>query len=293
MSSFFVRLLFLFSCFFVLISCQIGSSGSALSSRVLVRVAPSSIRPIQLTGGRKVCRPRPYSNFDARRALKEGSGLSLSKDFLDSFFGEGSQTAPPDHGIRQNQPVRIDVGDNWLEFGLEILNGNRGENNYFLMIKNINYNALAIHQKQVFTLSGTVGSDQCGGPPYLYLIPPGQKIIYSDLSENPFHNLTLFLSGFPIIDRSNQPSPSLQSRAQNIGQQGQGTGSVSSRRGTNSLQSDFYSPNEIIEIPRYTVELTLRGDFMRESEEAGDDSDLIPFSPFVKRIRFRAVSSLR
>ena len=285
MNRFFAGLLFLISCFFVLSSCQIGSSGSILSSKVLVRVAPSRIRPINLTGGKQVCRPRPFSNFDARKALKENSGLSLSKDFLDSFFGEGSQTAPPDYGERQNQPVRVDVGDNWLNFSLEFVNGNQGENNYFLMIKNINYNALAIYKKQVFKLSGTVGSEQCGGPPYLYLIPPARKIIYSPLSENPFENLTIFLSGFPIIDRSNQLSPSLQNRARNIEQQGQGVASV-------SLQDSSYRPNEIIVIPRYTVELTLRGDFIKKSDESAT-GELIPFSPFVKRVKFRAVSSLR
>ena len=69
------------------------------------------------------------------------------------------------------------------------------------------------------------GCDSAGKGAYLYIVPPSQKIEYLPSSDNPFHNLTIYISDFPIITNEH------------------------SQRVT----------------PAYTVDLTLRGYFMNSS----------------------------
>ena len=298
------------SSFFIFSSCQIGQGGnsSVLSSNVHIIVAPygegdkvfSSKPIIFLKGGQKICRRRPFRASEARTTLQSAG---LEEDFLDEFFDEEDEQrgGPGDTERQTNDPVEVDMGDNWLRFGLFIANENKGKNNFFLVVDSLVYNATAIYKGQVFSHSGNIDSGYCDSEegetaPYLYLIPPNQKITYSPQSKNPFHNLTILIDGFEILDRSDQASYSQQQRIQNAQQQLGGQSFGNQQLGQNQQtgqnqpigqdqQNQSYGPNEIIVIPDYTVELILRGYFMTKSGN--------PIASFVKRTQFWTTSSLK
>ena len=148
----------------------------------------------------KFCRNRPFRFRDAQKVLKDAG---LEQDTLDLLFNiEEGETEEVER--TRSDAVRVQVGENWLKFGLWIANGNKGENNFFLVIENIIFQSAAVYKGQAFSHGGNVDAGYCdsgsdgGGDiaPYLYLIPPNQKIFYSPLSDNPFHNLTIYIDGF-------------------------------------------------------------------------------------------------
>lgn len=256
-----------------------------------VRPSRPIIRLKNITGT-GICRRYPFTIRQARENLEESG---LKQEFIDEFFGEQESESEE---RSNNDPVRTNVEGNWLKFGLWIAN----KNNFYLVIDSLIYNATAIHKGQSFSHTGTIESSYCDNSPFLYFIPPNHKAPYEPFSRNPLRNLTVFISGFPIIDRSNQPSYNQQQRTQNVGRQfgiqgfGQEAGSNQQGAATGGTQfggqqglggqqqNQVYGPNEIIVIPDYTVELTLRGYFMTKSG--------IPISDFVKRTRFLTQSSL-
>ena len=259
--------------FLLLSSCQFGPGGlaSSLDLNVVVKltpytskdsVVPSNRRPIIFpNGGRKVCRPYPYRVRDIRSILnlkEEGERAVKREDNLLEELFRGREEPESTVSSASNEPVRLEVGENWLKFGLVIANHNTGKNdegesrNFFLIIESISYNAFARYQGQDFSHSGSITSGYCdsnaeGGeiPPFLYLVTPGDQVNYKPSSKNPLENLTIYISGFPIVDRSSQPSSSLQQRIQ----------------GGGNLQ-EFYRPRDIKVIPKYEVELTLVGYFI-------------------------------
>ena len=299
------RLCLIFLLFFLLSSCQFGQWGRAaiLSAGIRVVVEPYvqggkvfSGKPVLYAdeGGEKICRSRPFRSGKARKTLeKEG----VEDDFLDELFGEEGEdvTESETVNLRRNESVRVDVGENWLEFGLSIANTNKGENrNYFLIIDKLSYTAIARYKGQIFETHGTLDGSYCdsssaGGDttPFLYLIPPNSTIEYRPDSANPFANLKIYISGFDIIDRSEQLSSSAQRRIQSNqnnqnnqnGQSGVGGGG---QQGFQNNQQDTenqnYGPHEIIVVPDYNVELTLRGRFVTKTG--------IRVAGFVKRLSF-------
>ena len=291
------RISYLFFLFLSASSCQIGTGGtSALSSNVHVIVAPQGVgdkifsrRPIIfINGSRQACRPHSFRISEARNVLKKEG---VETEFLDNFFGIDSNEVEGDEGEGQNQEEPrsgksiINVGDNWLKFGLWISNTNAGKNNFFLVIDNLTYSATATYKRVPYTHSGNISSGYCeGSTPYLYFVPPKRKVTYQPLSRNPFHNLTIFLEGFPLLDRSSESSIQQQRRVQSLQQVGAtntGIGSVLGHHNNtpNSTEDKLtYSSNEIKVIPEYTVELTLSGYFMTKSGQ--------PVANFVKRVQF-------
>ncbi len=301
------QILILFS-FCILGACTVNSGGS----NVKVIVSPFgrgqqviSSRPVIYlhNGERQICRGRPYLVREARNIL---ANRNMTKDFLDDFFpleeGQGAnREAEGGSNNRNNDPVRMDVGSNWLKFGLNIQNGtervtkSNEEKNFFLIVHDIAYSAVGLHKgRRVGTVNGTISSGFCsssegggsGGTPFLYFIPPGTSVRYRPLSTNPFENLTLFISGFDIIDRSEEASPRLQSLGAGVaGAEGAGGAGAESQPGQQAGSANSYGPDEIIIIPDYTVELVLRGYFMTNKGEL--------VSEFVKRVRFQTQSSFR
>ena len=262
--------------FLLLNSCLIGQ-GSGLNSKIDVAMVPYTsadkvIRDdrklaIFLKGGRQVCRPSPFKARDFRTALKlksEKVFTQLEDKFLDELFRVGEESGSTTSSA-SNKAVYLDVGDNWLKFGLVIANHNTGtevvnnkktSKNFFLIIDSIKYNAKARYGKQEFSHAGNINPGYCdtnaeGGetPSFLYLVTPGTQVNYRPLSRNPLENLTIYISGFPIIDRSSQPSFSQQQGIQGGGVNLQG----------------FYSQGDIRKIPEYSVELTLLGYFITKS----------------------------
>ena len=289
--------------FLLLSSCQFGQGGlaSVLGSNVRVKPVPYSSSDkvtsidrraiINLKGGRKICRSSPFRARDFRSVLEkveqESGSVKLEDKFLDELFKVGEESG--NAASSTSKATLLEVEDNWLKFGLVIYNANRGtkkvnnkeqSRNFFLVIDSITYNATAVYEKQAFSHAGNIDPGYCdssaeGGeaPPFLYFIPPNKRVDYKPLSNNPLENLILFISGFPIIDRSSQPSFSQQQRIQSASGQGGG-----------SSQQEFYSSRKIRVIPKYTVELTLRGYFITKSGEQ--------VAGFTKRVRLYTKSSL-
>ena len=276
---------FLFFCILFYTSCQWESdSRSVLSSNIHVVVAPygpeDKIKPskpfILTSGGHKVCRPSPFRFRDAKNILKDAGLEQNALDLLFNIEEEGTEEVGP----TRPGAVRVQVGENWLKFGLWIANRNKGKNNFFLVIENIIFKATAVYRGEPLRPhSGNVDAGYCdsgsgGGEiaPFLYLIPPNSKSAYSSISNNPLENLTIYIDGFPIIDRSNELSFTQQQRLQRLAEGGQGLTEGSQGR------NQIYGSDEIRVIPDYTVELTLIGYFMTKSG--------IQMAPFSKRVKF-------
>lgn len=295
---------FLLSFIFYFVSCQFTGQTSTLSSNVQVLVAPygqgdrvRSTNPlIFINGGSFDCRRSPFRFSDARASLEKEK---IDPDFLDDFFGEENEEEEEGENadntdnraeVKEDNPVRIEVSENWLKFGLWITNLNRGQTNFFLVIDSLTYVATAVRGQEVFTHVGNVNSGYCSGTegevaPYLYFVPPGKKIEYAPSSKNPFHNLTIYISGFPIIDRREEPSRRQQQRRNRASSLGSGNSNAGQSLGLQNPLDQIHGSNNIIIIPDYTVELTLRGYFMTKTG--------IRVSSFINRTSFTTASSLR
>ena len=232
---------------------------------------------IRTKGTRQICRWRPFRQRKARdQLLQEGVDKEVLDDYLFPIKEEEEELSES-YEIIQEDPVYLQVGDNWLRFGLQITN----MTDFVLIIDTIRYQARAKCGSQVFSHSGEFNFGYCSGgggdeAPYLYLVPPagttGKQVNYFPQSANPFDNLTLYIDGFPILDRTGEASQSFQSHFEDTGVAG--TSGSTDVTGERECQ-----PNKTIVIPRYTVELTLVGYFMlpRGGEQAGH---------FQKRITF-------
>ena len=244
-------------------------------------VQTSSGRPyIRAKGTRKYCRFRPFKQKLVREQLVNiGVSKEVVRDYLFQIEEENSETGSNEENEAEEKPVYLQVDDNWLSFGLQIINLTQ----LVLIIDTIRYQARGKCGSQVFSHSGEIASGYCSGDggdsaPYLYIVPPagttGRQVNYYPQSANPFDNLTLFISGFPIVDRSGDPSKVLQNA---FGTGGNTASTATASAGTGGRECQ---PNEIIVIPQYTVELTFIGYFMvpkGEGEQAGN---------FRKRISF-------
>ena len=270
-------------CFFfvILSSCQ-----PSLSSNVHVQISPYGIgkgvrrftrRPtpiIYKDGGKKNCRSHPFKMRDIRRILREEE--SLEESAIEKLFGE-KKDQETENQPQKDEAIQVEVGDYWLELGLFISNKNKGDKkNFYLLIRNITYVATANYRGEFFQHSGNIDAGYCSGEgssgetsPFLYFIPPGTDIEYQPLSKNPFWNLTLYISGFPAIDRTGKPS----------------SGQQSAQGGGASQSGKTYGRNELLVIPSYRVELTLIGYFVTKSGAT--------YADFVKRIRFDTISFIR
>ena len=260
-----VRILTLF--FFLLMSSCIfgGSSGGALSANVDIIVAPYGAKDTRFAGnpiiflspGQKICRFYPYRAYTARAELK-ASGLK--EDFLDILFGTTEEREEP---IGSGEAVRVNVSENWLEFGLFIQNKNKGENAYHLLVRTLSFIATARCGEEEFEHSGEItAADYClseseENPPFLYFIPSGKAVRYRSVSKNSFENLRIYLSGFPIVDRSGEVST--------------------------SISNPSCKPNQIRAIPDYNVELVLIGEFISNTGNTVGE--------FIKRTSFFTRSS--
>ncbi len=300
------------------VSCSFeGSSGGLLSSRVIVVPAPygvgDTIRPsrptIFLSKGKYTCRPRPINPKIMVGYLKK---TDLSDEGLASIFGFSVEEINFIEEQEQSRnrrinlkPIRVDVGEEgkgWLKLGLFISNGNAGSDNqnFFLIIDSVGFVATAQYRDQVFQASNDIQAGYCAGgeslttseqnseteensdqyfdlgSPFLYIVPPGTKVEYNPTSSNPFHNLTLYLTGFPIIDRSGELSPDQERRISGVTNQ-------NSESSTSENKFKFRAGDPLRIIPRYTVDLTLRGHFTTS------EGDLV--AAFTKRVRFFTQSS--
>ena len=229
---------------------------------------------------------------------------------------EGLRTS--DLALERLKPVRTDVGGDgtgWLKLGLFIVNGNvatvnpntgqRAGGGTFLIVTEIIYSATAKYRNQVFSHTGNIQSGYCGetasaaalpegsegasidiAVPFLYLVPPGRKVEYNPTTNNPFHNLTLYLDGFPIIDNTKKPTPEQKrfldtySSSNSDSNSNSGSSSTASSSSSSSNEDDLYRQGDpLIVIPKYEVALILRGHFVTsDGENIGSFSKKVQFS---------------
>jgi len=305
--------------FTVTLSCTISRNDrNLLSSRVVVIPAPygvgDKIRPgqpfIYTSTGNYPCRPRPINPSKVVLILED---LDFEVDGFSSLFGlsekqiSSIKAATPSFDVKNLQPIRTSVtggSSGWLKLGLFINNGNRADNAFYLVVTSVVFHATAKYRDQIFQNSGDIQAGYCNGTisasnregegageaanvdlgiPYLYLVPPRTKAEYSPFSDNPFHNLTLYLQGFDIIDNTDRLAPDQQRRVDAVNNQGRQVGSQSSQDSSGS--TDSYRPGDpFIVIPRYTVDLILRGFFITK--------DGLIIADFTKKTRFFTQSSV-
>ena len=316
------RVFFLFwILFFFPSACNVysGPTAASLSSKVFLIPLPygpkDALRPSQpvifLSGGDFACRPAPYDGRAVRqwveRELASEESKKLARGVYNDLFGGGEEAgegaAAGEGGAggeggegggpagRSSEPVMVSVSDNWLRLGLSILNANKGTGgSFWLVVEDMTFQAVTSDGR---SHSGSL-QESCGAP-FLYLVPPGMNVLWRPHSRTShLENLTLYLSGFPIDDRSGELSPDLALQAAaGASQGGQSTASqlissLSEGAGggggspANNRPAIGQGP---ISIPRYTVELTLRGYFM--------DTNGLRVASYAGRTRFSTISSFR
>ncbi len=289
-----------------------GPTRATLSSKIALIPLPygekAELRPSRPTiflsvGENLYCRPAPFDARAVRQALTKKTRdddedkPGLSRDVFEEVFGvggaeEGGDAAGQQQPAADSSPVKANVSGSWLKLGMFIANQNTGvENDFWLVVDNISFQAVARHRGETFAHAGSV-SDGCGAP-FLYIVAPGHNVLYKPYDKTePLHNLTIYLSGFPIIDRTAELSADLQAQQRTAGSSagaggagaaGAGSGSqsrASAREGLITL-----GRQNVIVIPDYTVELTLRGYFMNRNGS--------PVASYLGRTRFRTQSSFR
>ena len=263
-----------FYCLLFIAGCAAGSGANSANVEVIVNPygAGDSFRRavpiVTIPPAEKTCRPKSYSAQELRDNLS-GSGL-LSDEGVNRFFGEpvAEETElTPEIRQERNKPIRESVAGGWTKIGLSI--GNNSQ--FFLVIDTLSWQATGYHDGQAYSSQGNLGDGYCsgseGGFPFLYFVPPQRKILYKPQNrDSPLENLTLYLSGFPVVDRSGEPSV----RAAQILSQGGGEASPAQA---------VRPGGQLIDIPNYNVDLVLTGYFLNQDGQ-------IMTSGFSKRVSF-------
>ena len=270
-----------FLCFFFLTACVFRAGGGSAAWVSIVANpfkddkgnARSLPAIIYTDGGEGICRPGTPDSDTLRNALEEKGLLDNPDSVIFDLFDidlEGAGEGGVTESQGSNRSLKISVGENWLKFGLQITNAHK---DLYLIVTGITFSAVARYKGRVVGQhSGNISPGYCGTKGALYLVSPGGKIEYKPTSQKHiFSNLTLYLTGFPIIDRKAEPSRRLQAQA---GETAAGGDDIAS-----------LIPEKCFRfIPEYTVELSLTGYFITQNGRR-------PFD-FQERAIFRTRSSL-
>lgn len=269
-----------FLCFFFLSSCVLRPTSGGSSAQVQVFVNPygeeeevqTGLATIRRQAGDRPCRPSSPDPRSIADTLEKYKLLENKESPIFDIFGinpEGDETSEAtDSNRRRSEPLKIPVGENWLKIGLHIVNGNE---EFFLIVTDIFFTAVARRGDQTWTHSGNISSGYCGTNQALYLVPPGKRVEYKPHSRNDIlSNLTLYMDGFPIVDRRAQPSRRFRALA-GEGKEGGGTGGET---------EDLFLPESChVFIPSYDVEMTLSGHFItQEGNPVFEFSHRVSFS---------------
>ena len=189
------------------------------------------------------------------RSIRDTTGLDVIADLLLEDEIEAEEGGDPQERISRREPVNVTVTGAWMKFGLLIDNKNTGVGrNHTLVVEQLEYFVDGQCERDGQPPCKIIGAIEPGycGLPFLYLVPSGKKVEYKPLSNDPLHNLTIYLSNLPVIDRTQQ---SLEGKD------------------TSLPGGAFFI------LPQYKVTLVLTGSFLLE--------DGTVFEFFLKRIRFQ------
>ena len=286
---------FLFLGFFPLISCK---PPNDFSSQVQVAVfgfgqgdAVKSRDPIIYeTESMQICRPGPVDlekiesllkkqaqkqnprniNRGSNPSDKDSDVLELLNITPTETGGTGTEDGNVTENQERNKAIKTDVRKYWAKFGLRIFNGNP---EYNLIVTDITFRANAQYRKQNLQHTVNISSGYCETPGFLYIVPPGSQIEYTPYSSNSLANLTLYVSGFPVVDTTTQSDPASPS-----------AGEIAGASSSGPPPSLLPSRCPII-IPRYNGIISLNGYFItpRGSRDG--------IWPFHKDIPFSTISS--
>ena len=265
---FFKTVKIVFLCFFCLPSCVFRPASGGPSSQVQVFVNPygegdeveirSGLATILRQAGDRPCRPSSPDPRSIADTLEKYELLENKESPIFDIFGidpEEDQEGETDEDSnrRRSEPLKVSVGENWLKVGLHIANGNE---EFFLIITDIFFTAVARRGDQTWTHSGNISSGYCGTNQALYLVPPGKRVEYKPHSRNDIlSNLTLYMSGFPMVDRRAQPGRRFQTL----------TGENTGGGGVGETEDLILPESCLVFIPSYNVEMTLSGHFITQA----------------------------
>ena len=243
------------SIFFLLITnaCNLSntqqqSSADPTEDTVDIFIEPAGAKPLVFLGegGTKIC----------RRGLPDESDYGLEPDEIQeeetTTEGETGETTQP-----LQRFLTVDVGDNWFQMGLLIVNKSK---NYYLVVEQLTFIISANWGNELLIQRPTLSSGYCSSSP-LYIIPPTPKNAkaaayagdrYKPLKKNYINNLTLFVSGVPIPE-----GPPVQKK------EGGAEDTLNDIRANadEATQNTPRAPEEFIltYLPTYKVELVLTG----------------------------------
>ncbi len=233
---------------------QQGSGGEPSENAVDVFIEPDGRRPLVFVtqGGTKIC----------RRGLPNESIYGLAPDETteteDTATTDGTSSAETPQQQTRTQNITIEVGENWFEMGLLIVNKSKS---YYLVIEQLMFSISANYGSELLTHRETISSGYCGTDP-LYIIPPTRKDAkegsyagdrYQPFRKSYVNNLTLYVSGIPIPEG---PPPQ---REEETG----GANGVDEIRANaqNAIQTIPRAPEAFVltYLPNYRVQLLLNG----------------------------------
>ena len=197
------------------------------------------------------CR-REYPNL---RSIRDKTDLDVIANILLEDLIQEEEARDPQQRAERREPVNVSVSGGWIKMGLLIDNKNTGVGrNYTLLVERLEYSADGQCEKEGLPpckTHDTITSGYCVLP-FLYLVPSGKRVDYKPLSNDPLHNLTIYLDGLKVVDRTR----------------------LEEREGEDPLPGGVS-----LILPKYKITMTLMGSFLLE--------DGTTVEPFLKTIRFQ------
>lgn len=246
--------------------------GELSESTVEVFVEPNGIRPLVFatTGGTKIC----------RRGLPDENIYGLEPDEVTA--AEEAETTTEDTGETASQQESIDtittdVGDNWFQMGLLIVNKSKS---YYLVVETLMFFISAPYGSDLLTSRATISSGYCGTDP-LYIVPPTRKDAkpgayagdrYQPAKKNYINNLTLYVGDIPIPEG---PPPQREEEGESNSLAG-----IRANAQATTQTTAPRAPEEFVltYLPNYRVQLLLSGYWI--------DRERNNVANFRKKVRF-------
>ena len=246
--------------------------GELSESTVDVFLEPDGARPLVFatTGGTKIC----------RRGLPDEGVYGLEPDEVTA--AEEAETTTEDTGETASQQptentITTDVGDNWFQMGLLIVNKSKS---YYLVVETLMFFISAPYGSELLTRRATISSGYCGTDP-LYIIRPTPKDAkanayagdrYQPAKKKYINNLTLYISDIPIPEG---PPPQRE-------EEGESSSLAGIRANAQATtQTAPRAPEEFVltYLPNYRVQLLLNGYWIdRERNNVANFRKKISFS---------------
>lgn len=218
-------------------------------------------------GGSFNCRPSTSDINTIKPFLQKNGLLNEANQGLLDILGLETETSEEEgasaSGISieedtKKEPVKVEVEDGWLKVGFRIKNGS----DYHLVITDIIFKAEGRYRGQIFPHQKNISTDYCDSPfaNALYFVPKGNSakkeasvVEYKPNSKDMLINLTIYVDGFPFINRITGEGANTAPTVQAGGTAGPG--------GLLAVDPDI-ARGCYTSVPRYRVEVLFAGYFV-------------------------------